>query len=146
MTVTSTAFQNNALIPSKYTCDGKNYNPPLTFSQVPSNAQSLVLIIEDPDAPSKVFTHWVVYNMPSSTLQILENQVPQNSSQGKTDFGNIGYGGPCPPSGTHRYFFKLYALDTTFNLPEGITKEKVEEAVNGHIIESAEIVGLYKRQ
>jgi len=146
MLITSTAFQQNGYIPSKYTCDGINHNPPLTFSKVPENAQSLVLIVEDPDAPSKVFTHWLIYNMPPSTLQILENQVPSNSAQGMTDFGKAGYGGPCPPSGTHRYFFKLFALGTRLNLPNGVSKEDVQEAMKAYILESTEIVGLYEKK
>ncbi len=146
MRITSTAFQSNNLIPSKYTCDGENFNPPLAFFQVPANAQSLALIVEDIDSPSKIFTHWLIYNMSPSTIQILENQVPQNSMQGKTDFGQVGYGGPCPPGGMHRYFFKLYALDTVLNLPEGASKEEVQEAMKNHVLESAEIIGLYKRQ
>ncbi len=145
MTITSTAFQHNEEIPNKYTCDGLNHNPPLTFSEVPKEAQSLVFIVEDPDAPGKVFTHWLVYNMPPATLQILENQIPRNSMQGETDFGNVGYGGPCPPLGIHRYFFKLYALNTMLDLPEGAKKTEVEQKMEGQIIASSELVGLYKR-
>lgn len=156
MIITSTAFQHNENIPSEYTCDGANRNPPLAFSQVPEKAKSLVLVVEDPDAPSKVFTHWLLYNISPATLQILESQVPK-STQGMTDFGRIGYGGPCPPpaspeqlqrgeSGTHRYFFKLYALDTAVNLLEGASKEEVQEAMKDHIIESAELIGLYERK
>lgn len=145
MTITSTAFQHNEQISRKYTCDGENHNPPLTFSKVPENAQSLALIVEDPDAPAKVFTHWLIYNMPSATIQILENQVPENCMLGMTDFGKTAYGGPCPPSGTHRYFFKLYALDSILDLPEGASKEEIEKKMQGHIIESAELIGLYKR-
>lgn len=146
MKITSSAFQPSTAIPAKYTCDGENINPPLTFSQVPKEAQSLVLIVDDPDAPVGTFTHWVLYNMPSATIQVLENQVPKNTMQGKASFGNTEYGGPCPPSGTHRYFFKLYALDKMLELPQGATKKEVEEAMEGHIIESAEIVGLYSRK
>jgi Raf kinase inhibitor-like YbhB/YbcL family protein len=145
MTITSTAFQHNEYIPSEYTCDGINHNPPLTFSKVPKEAKSLVLIVEDPDAPSQEFTHWLVYNIPPATIQILENQVPLGSTLGMTDFGKAEYGGPCPQSGTHRYFFGLYALDTILDLPEGASKEKVQEAMKDHIIESAELIGLYKK-
>ena len=100
MKLTSTAFEQNQPIPVRYTCDGVNHNPPLTFSQVPQEAHSLVLVVEDPDAPRKVFTHWLVYNLPPSTQQIREHEVPPQSKQGMTDFGTRGYGGPCPPSGT----------------------------------------------
>lgn len=147
MTIASAAFQHNKYIPAEYTCDGANHNPPLTFSQVPQNAQSLVLIVEDPDAPSiPNFTHWVIYNIPPATPQILENQVPPNSILGITDFGEVGYGGPCPPHGTHRYFFKIYALDTILDLPQGASKKEVLDAMEGHVIDSAELVGLYKRK
>jgi len=145
MNITSSAFKNNSYIPSKYTCDGANYSPPLTFSDVPHEAESLVLIVDDPDAPMKVFTHWVVYNLPINTMEILENHVPEESLQGVTDYGEEEYGGPCPPSGTHRYFFRLYALDKMLDLEEGANIESVMEALNGHILESAELVGLYKR-
>src|SRR3989344_5993270 len=101
MKIISSAFGTNQNIPSKYTCDGENINPPLTFSKVPPGAQSLVLIVDDPDAPGKTFTHWLVYNIPPATIQILENQTPPNSLLGVTDFGEQKYGGPCPPSGTH---------------------------------------------
>ncbi|MBI2049452.1 YbhB/YbcL family Raf kinase inhibitor-like protein [Candidatus Roizmanbacteria bacterium] len=145
MIITSTAFQHNGYIPSKYTCDGENKNPPLTFSQVPKDARSLVFIVDDPDAPSRTFTHWVVYNIPSSTLQILEGEIPQNSVQGMTDFGQTKYGGPCPPSGVHRYFFKLFALDIALDLKIGASREEVLEAMKGHILESGELIGLYGR-
>lgn len=145
MAITSTAFQNNENIPGKYTCDGVNHNPPLTFSKVPENAQSLVLIVEDPDAVSKKpFIHWLLYNVPPATIQILENKVPKGSIEGMTDFGKVGYGGPCPPSGNHRYFFKLYAIDTLLDLPEGASKEEVQQLMDGHILESAELIGLYQ--
>lgn len=146
MRITSTAFQNNESIPSEYTCDGKNCNPPLVFSEVPKNTQSLVLIVEDPDAPSKVFVHWLVYNIPPTTSQILKNQVPANSMLGMTDIGKSEYVGPCPPNGTHRYFFKLFALDSVLDLAKGASKEEVEEAMKEHVIESAELVGLYARR
>lgn len=145
MIITSTAFGNNQNIPSRYTCDGENINPPLTFSEVPTSAQSLVLVVEDPDAPSGIFIHWVLYNISPTTLQIFENQVPPNSLLGMTDFGEQKYGGPCPPSGTHRYFFKLFALDTSLDIPKGSSKDEIEKAIEGHVLESAEIIGLYKR-
>lgn len=145
MKITSSAFLANDKIPPKYTCDGKNLNPGLTISQVPKEAQSLALIVDDPDAPDGIFTHWVVFNIPPATMQIMEGKVPENSVQGATDFGKVGYGGPCPPSGTHRYFFKLYALDEILKVPEGSTREEVEKAIDGHILEEAQIVGVYQR-
>lgn len=143
MKISSTAFGHNENIPSKYTCNGQNYNPPLTFEEVPPDAKSLVLIVEDPDAPSKVFTHWVIYNMPPSTQQIPQNQAPSNSILGMTDFGKAEYGGPCPPSGTHQYFFKLFAIDTMLSLPKGASKEEVLKAMEGHVLETSELIGLY---
>lgn len=145
MKITSSAFLPNEKIPAKYTCDGENINPGLTISQVPKEAQSLVLIVDDPDAPNGIFTHWVVFNIPPATVQILENSVPENSLEGTTDFGKAGYGGPCPPSGVHRYFFKLYALDQILNVPEGSIREEVEKAMEGHILEQAQIIGTYGR-
>lgn len=148
MDIVSTAFENNDLIPAKYTCEGQNFNPPLTFSQVPKETKSLALILDDPDAVSGTFVHWVLYNMPSSTIQILENTVPENTTVGTNDFGNTDYGGPCPPKGTgkHRYFFKLYALDIPLDvLSEGATKVEVEEAMQGHILEKAQLIGLYTK-
>jgi Raf kinase inhibitor-like YbhB/YbcL family protein len=145
MKLTSTAFEQNQPIPAQYTCDGVNHNPPLTFSQVPAEAHSLALVVEDPDAPAKVFTHWLVYNMPPSTLHIREHEVPPQSTEGMNDFGTRGYRGPCPPSGTHRYVFQLFALDTTLALPPGKTKEEVREKMKGHGIATAELVGTYTR-
>ena len=153
MIITSPAFKNNSKIPSKYTCDGKNINPPLEFSDIPKETKSLVLIIDDPDAPSKTWVHWVLYSIPPSTAKIEENS-DTGGIQGMTDFGKLGYGGPCPPpaspnrgeSGTHRYFFKLYALDTILDAPSGLTKQQVLEKVRDHVIEEAELVGLYNRQ
>jgi Raf kinase inhibitor-like YbhB/YbcL family protein len=146
MKLTSTAFEQNQPIPARYTCDGVNYNPPFTFSQVPQEAHSLVLVVEDPDAPRKVFTHWLVYNIPPSTQQIREHEVPPQSRQGMTDFGTRGYGGPCPPSGTHRYVFQLFAIDITLALPEGTRKEEVLANMQGHVIARAELVGTYRRR
>lgn len=145
MKITSSAFLANDKIPPKYTCDGENLNPGLTISQVPKEAQSLALIVDDPDAPGGIFTHWVVFNIPPATMQIMEGNIPENSIQGTNDFGKTGYGGPCPPSGTHRYFFKLYALDEVLKVPEGSTRDDIEEAIEGHILEEAQIVGVYQR-
>ncbi len=145
MKITSSAFENNSKIPSKYTCEDKNINPPLEFSDTPKETKSLVLVVDDPDAPSKTWVHWVVYNIDPSTARINESSVPQEALQGTTDFGKPGYEGPCPPSGTHRYFFKLYALDTILEAPDGLTKQQVLEKVRDHVIEEAELVGLYSR-
>lgn len=131
-------------IPSEFTCDGSDLSPPLSISDVPTNAKSLVLISDDPDAPVGTWDHWVVFNIPPATKQIPQDTEP-NGAPGKNSWGRTGYGGPCPPSGTHRYFFRLYALDTTLNLPQGSTKKQIEAAMQGHILAKAELIGLYKR-
>ncbi|MBI2613366.1 MAG: YbhB/YbcL family Raf kinase inhibitor-like protein [Candidatus Levybacteria bacterium] len=143
MKIVSSAFENNAKIPAKYTCDGENINPPLSFFDVPRDAKSLVLIMDDPDAPSKTWVHWVVYNIDPKTKEILENSVPKGAVLGITDFGKPGYGGPCPPSGVHRYFFKLYALDSLLDLPQESTKTQIGEVMQGHIIDKTQLIGLY---
>jgi len=145
MKIESPAFKNNEMIPSKYTCDGENINPPLKISGIPENALSLVLIVDDPDAPAKTWVHWTMWNIDPETVEIPENSVPKGAVQGITDFRVPGYGGPCPPSGAHRYFFKLYALDITLNLESSATVGNIEEAMKGHILGSAELIGLYKR-
>jgi Raf kinase inhibitor-like YbhB/YbcL family protein len=145
MKIESPAFQNNGMIPSKYTCDGDNINPPLNISGVPKNAKSLALIVEDPDASIGIFTHWTIWNISPSTQIIPENS-SLNGTEGKTDFGDSRYGGPCPGSGTHRYFFKLYALDTILSIPSGSDKKTLESAINGHILDSAETIGLYHKK
>ena len=148
--VVSTAFQDGGLIPAKYTCDGENISPPLEFTAVPQAAKSLALICDDPDAPGKTWVHWVVYDLPPTTMQLPEGQ-PHNDrlsiggTRGKNDFGKIGYGGPCPPSGTHRYFFKLYALDRETSLAPGASKDQLLAAMEGHILEQGELMGRYKR-
>lgn len=145
MRITSSVFAHNNQIPSKYTCDGNNFSPPLQFSEVPAEAKSLALICDDPDAPGKTWVHWTAWNIDPKTTEIGEGKVPQGATQGLTDFGEVGYGGPCPPSGTHRYFFKLYALDTTLDIPYEARKEDLEKTMEGHIIEQAELVGTYSR-
>lgn len=144
MKLTSPVFTHNGNIPSNYTCDGLNVSPPLMISDVPSNAKSLVLICDDPDAPVGNWDHWVVFDIPVSTREISKSTEPKGTA-GKNSWGRTGYGGPCPPSGTHRYFFKLYALDTMLNLPEGSAKKQVEAAMRGHILEKSELIGLYMR-
>ncbi len=145
MKITSSTFAHNNQIPSKYTCDGNNFSPPLQFSEVPGQAKSLALICDDPDAPGKTWVHWTAWNIDPKTTEIGEGKVPQGATQGLTDFGEVGYGGPCPPSGTHRYFFKLYALDTTLDIPYEARKEDLEKTMEGHIIEQADLVGTYSR-
>lgn len=142
----TSVFAHNDNIPSKYTCDGEDAAPELIISEVPENTKSLVLIVDDPDAPMGTWVHWVLYNIPTETTKINAQNLTQGTKQGMTDFGRIGWGGPCPPSGTHRYFFKLYAIDKTLDLPEGATKAQVENVIKNHIIEKVELVGLYKRK
>ncbi len=152
MKLTSPAFTEGGKIPSKYTCDGQNLNPPLTFSDVPENARSLVLIMDDPDIPDfvkvkfgiKVWDHWIIFNIPPSTEGIFEGRNP-SGLLGKNTNGKNAYGGPCPPDREHRYLFKLYALDTELDLPEGSTKAEVEKAMKGHILAEAKQVGRYER-
>lgn len=143
--LTSSAFVDNGLIPPLYTCDGTAINPPMDITDVPGNAQSLVLIVEDPDAPGLPFTHWVVYNIPSNTTNIPEKGVPPNAMEGKSSSGTIGYEPPCPPSGTHHYVFTLYALDTTLALFEGASKAEVDDAMKNHIIDKTQLTGRYAK-
>lgn len=145
MKITS-IFENNDQIPSKYTCDGQDLAPELIISDVPTGTKELVLIVDDPDAPIGTFVHWLLYNLPPETTKIDNNNLPSGTKQGFTDFRKNGWGGPCPPSGVHRYFFKLYAIDKTLDLPEGANKAKLENSIKGHIIEQAQLIGLYKRK
>lgn len=142
MKITSSVFKHHALIPAKYTCQGDNINPPLSIADIPEGTQTLALINDDPDAPMGTWDHWVLFNI-EPVKKIAENTAP--GTQGKNSWGRHEYGGPCPPSGTHRYFFKLYALDSLLELPEGATKHEVEEAMEGHILAQAELIGLYKK-
>lgn len=146
MLLTSPTFENQSFMESKYTCDGKNLSPPLHFEEISSNAQSLVLIVDDPDAPRGDWVHWLLWNISPDTTDIPENSVPPGSIKGTTDFGSTSYGGPCPPSGTHRYFFKLYALDQTLELPPSTQKIELLEAMKGHVLEEAILIGKYERQ
>ncbi len=143
MNLHSSAFSHKSFIPDEYTCKGRNISPPLEILNPPSHVGSYVLIVDDPDAPAKTWVHWVVWNILPSVRIVAEGSIPEGGIEGMTDFGTRGYGGPCPPSGTHRYFFKLYALDTMLELPEASTKPDVVAAMDGHIITSAELVGLY---
>jgi Raf kinase inhibitor-like YbhB/YbcL family protein len=146
MELTSNTFENNGLIPPKYTCDRENISPPLDISNVPNGAQGLALIVNDPDAPTGDWVHWLIWNIDPKLEKIPEGEVPENSIQGTTDFGKPEYGGPCPPSGTHRYQFKLYALDTDINLGSEAKKKDLETAMQGHILDQALLVGRYKRE
>lgn len=142
--LTSKSFENNGNIPSRHTCDGEGISPELSISGLDKNAKSLVLIMDDPDAPSGTWDHWVKFNISTSTTQIKEGQEPDGASGAGTS-GNRDYFGPCPPDRQHRYFFKLFSLDTKLELPEGATKKQVEEAMEEHILQSAELIGLYER-
>ena len=142
MEVTSPEFENGKKIPRKFTCEGDDINPTLIIEDIPAGTKSLALIVDDPDAPMGTWVHWVSFNIPVVS-QIDEDSIP--GKQGLNDFGRKDYGGPCPPSGTHRYFFKLYALDNVLDLNEGIKKEALEEAMEGHILDKAELIGLYKK-
>ena len=151
MEIKSSAFKNNEEIPAKYTCKGQDVSPELTWSGAPQGTKSFALISDDPDAPVGTWVHWVIYDIPPDTMQLPE-AVPKKeiledgSKQGMTDFRDIGYGGPCPPPGTpHRYFFKLYALDEMLNLKPGLTKQALLKEIEGHVLEEAELVGLFKR-
>ena len=141
--VTSAAFEDGQMIPSKYTCDGNNINPPLDIKNIPEEAQCLALIVDDPDAPIGTWVHWIVWNIPV-THHIKENQV--HGVEGFNDFQQFHYGGPCPPSGIHRYFFKVYALDALLDLPSDSKKLQLERAMSDHIIGFGELVGLYQRK
>ena len=151
MQLTSAAFEQGAGIPARYTCDGENLSPPLAWAGVPPGTKTLALIADDPDAPMGTWVHWVVYNLPTSTAGLPEGYAadPQRSDgtcQGVTDFHRTGYGGPCPPSGTHRYFFTLYALDTACSLAPGATAKELEAAMRGHILAQAQLMGTYRRR
>lgn len=146
MKISSAAFENNSLIPSKYTCEGQEINPPLEFRDVPEDTKSLALIVDDPDAPMKTWIHWTIWNINAKTTQIPENSCPKGAVEGITSFGRTGYGGPCPPSGTHRYFFKLFALDKMLDLSPNSYVRDIESTIEGHIIQKAELIGLYKKK
>ena len=142
MKLNSPEFKHNEFIPKKFTCQGQDINPTIQIEDLPKDAQSLALIMDDPDAPMGTWVHWVVFDI-TPTTQIKENSIP--GKQGANTAGGNDYHGPCPPFGTHRYFFKIYALDTMLNLVEGISKVKLEKAMQGHILASAELIGLYKK-
>ncbi len=149
--IRSTAFNDGERIPKKYTCDGEDISPPLIWEDIPEGTVTLALISDDPDAPSKTWTHWLIFNIPPELNGLPESvekvgELENGIMQGFNDFGRIGYGGPCPPFGVHRYFFKLYALDTSLDLEPGTSKEELLEAMEGHIIEKTQMIGLYSRE
>ncbi len=147
MVLSSSAFNNNSKIPSKFTCDGGNINPELIVQNIPTGTKSLALIMEDPDAPSGTFTHWLVWNISPKTEIIKQESVPSGSMEGQNSAGKIGYIGPCPPDGKpHRYFFKLFALDIVIVETENIrSKTELENAIANHVIEKTELIGIYER-
>lgn len=146
MILLSPAFEDSGIIPNKYTCDGDNINPPLRFVSVPEKAQSLALIVEDIDAPSGTWAHWIVINIDPKATVIHEGVLPAGAREGTNSFGNFGYDGPCPPTGTHSYFFRLYALDKKLEIISINSKEEAEQMMAGHIIAQAELMGQYSRQ
>ena len=149
--LTSTAFQKETTIPKQYTGDGADQSPPLHWSEPHSGTKSIALICDDPDAPRGTWVHWVLFNLPPTARELEEGvettaTLGNGAKQGKNDFGNIGYGGPAPPKGkAHRYFFKLYALDVSLDLPSGVTKAQLEGAMKGHILAEGQLMGTYKR-
>jgi hypothetical protein len=148
--IESDVFEAGGPIPSKFSCDGQDVSPPLTWNGVPQGANSLALVMEDPDAPAGIWVHWVLYNIPVSLSGLpegvpAEQELSNGSLSGLNSWRRSGYGGPCPPGGTHRYFFRLYALDQVLDLGAGATKEHLSEAMQGHILGQTEIVGTYSR-
>lgn len=148
--ITSSAFKDGGMIPSKYTCDGQNISPPLSWTSVPEETKSIALTFTDPDAPGGMWVHWVIFNLPADTRELPEKVPPQKTlpngaRQGTNDFRKIGYGGPCPPDGTHRYYFNLYALDAEIDLQPGITESELLKAIEGSILAEGQLMGKYKR-
>lgn len=146
MKLTSPAFMHESSIPPKFTCDADNINPLLNISQVPEKANSIVLVVDDPDAPAGTWTHWTLWNIDPKITSIAENSVPQGAVEGATSFGRTGWGGPCPHSGTHRYFFKLYALDNMLDLNPDADASRLTKEMEGHILDQATLIGTYIRQ
>ena len=150
MNIASKAFEEGGMIPARYTCDGENISPPLEWEDMPSGTKSFALISDDPDAPAGTWVHWVVYNIPAEMTHLdasirPEKELSNGVRQGKNDFTHIGYGGPCPPSGTHRYYFKLYAVDRALDVQPGATKARVLEAIKGHVLAEAQLMARYRR-
>ncbi len=152
MEIRSPAFFIGSTIPFKYTCDGDDISLPLRWEAPPPGTNSFALIVDDIDAPNEIFTHWIVYNIPPESRELPEgitkdSDLPKGALQGKNSFGKIGFGGPCPPSGSaHRYFFKIYALDQMLDLAAGATKEEITKAIEGHVLDAAEVMGRYERE
>lgn len=144
ISISSSSFKNNERIPDKFTCDGANVNPNLEIEKVPSDTKSLALVVEDPDAAARVFTHWVLVNIDPKTRTINENSIPLGSDNGTNDAGKVGYSGPCPPNGTHHYHFKVYALDVD-NLPAKSTKGDLGKVLSEHVISESELVGTFSK-
>ncbi len=144
--ITAPAFQEGAMIPDRFSRNGQNVNPKLRVEGAPENAKSLVLIVDDPDAPAGLFTHWLVWNISPKATDISEGSVPNGAVQGTNDFHGLGYDGPQPPSGTHRYYFKIFALDTTLNLARGAKREALEEAMKGHVVGEGQVIGRYSKK
>lgn len=149
--VKSPAFEQGGMIPSKYTADGRNISPPLGWEGVPDGTESIALISDDPDAPAGTWVHWVMWNIPPEAMMLVENvppdeSLPDGSRQGITDFRSHGYGGPAPPSGTHRYYFKIYVLDIKLDLSSNSTKVDLLKAMEGHVLAEGQLMGKYKRQ
>lgn len=145
MKITSSAFQEGANIPSKFTCDAGNTSPPLQIAGVPTGAKSLALIVDDPDAPSGLFTHWMIWNISPQTNAVTEGNMPKGVL-GTNDFGRSDYGGPCPPSGMHRYYFRIFALDRELDLPSGAKRSQLDAAMKGHVVAQGELMGRYSRK
>jgi Raf kinase inhibitor-like YbhB/YbcL family protein len=146
ISVTTPAFQAGGDVAAKFTCNGANVNPELRIDGVPSEAKSLVLIVDDPDAPRGLFTHWIVWNIDPKATDIGENSAPAGGIQGTNDFGKRNYGGPCPPSGTHRYFFKIYALDTKLDLKPSARRAELDAAMRGHTLAQGELMARYSHK
>lgn len=154
MKLTSAAFAEGSAIPRKYTCEGDEVSPPLAWTGAPERARTLAIVCEDPDAPMGTFTHWMVYNLPATVTELRED-VPHSETfkvagdgealQGKNDFGHMGYGGPCPPSGTHHYHFELFALDTPLHLEAGASRSQLRTAMRGHVLAEGRLTGLFSR-
>jgi Raf kinase inhibitor-like YbhB/YbcL family protein len=144
MRITSPAFESNQEVPTTYTCEGLNISPPLQFEEVPAATQSMVLMVEDPDAPGKAWVHWLVFNIPPTTTLVEEGTIPEGGVEGVANGGTHGYEGPCPPSGEHRYVFTLYAINTVLALDPLANKDEVIKSIEGFILERADLVGIYR--
>jgi len=148
--VTSAVFEEGEPIPTRYTCSGVDISPPLEWNNLPENTESLAIIVEDPDAPGGLWTHWIIYNLPGDAMSLPEHvmgreKLDNGAEQGLNDFGRVGYGGPCPPNGTHRYFYKIYALDMKLEMPPLIKRDQLLGALKGHILDEGQLMGVYTR-